>query len=332
MVSSTSMAKSGAGSNLSSHSHIYSNGVFVLAIDQAGNLWLQGSTYRSVYYTHFQGHIPPATGLWRDAGDQAWPSPDWSVCGVWRSFTDGRRYSYLSLNQCVQQKAARAQIYDSLPARDRDLTSVVVDADRSIWWAYAKTLGHVSNSQSITLELPGTYAYSLAADPAHGVWIATGQGLAYSDGTTVQQPLLDLNSRTFHGTPLDIAVDTQSVVWVNLQENGEVKSYSVATPKWRHVMNDAVNVRGIRSIAAAPEGGFWATRGWDLWRSNDPIDLRPVNAAAPPCPLRRPARCATSSSIAMVTFGVHHVNAAHWNTFPSQINGFNTSPIRPSKP
>lgn len=207
----------------------YSNGIYFLGIDTAGNLWLQGSNSRSVYYAHFQGHTPPANGVWRDAGDQSWPNFDLATCKVWRTITDGGRDSYLSPGQCRQLQTARAQLFNSLPPRDRDLTLIAIDGDKSLWWAYSKTLAHVTDSQTITFELPfaNAYAYSLATDPAHGVWVATAQGLFYSDGVTLQQPLLELNSRTFRGTPLDIAVDAHGAVWVNTLAIAGVASFLV---------------------------------------------------------------------------------------------------------
>jgi hypothetical protein len=266
-----------------------SMGIDQMRIDGVGDLWLYYNG-RFPCSSHLSGHVPPASDDWREI-DYSKASGS-GVCEQWPAATSltwltprppnfsgfALVETHVSVDDCLKLRAAKAKIR-------HPSASVAVDADQSVWYAQDRVLWHLTGSRAITLPLPGVQIYALAADPRHGVWIGTDQGLAYSDGITFDYPLADLDTRLFYGTPRRIAVDAKGVVWVDLQDNGEVRSFSDAIPRWRHVKNDGINIHDIRAITAAPGGGFWATRGWDLWKSNDPIDLRPVAAAAPPCQL-----------------------------------------------
>ena len=223
-----------------------------MKIDGDGDLWLYAYERFRSGVTHLTGHLPPTSGDWPVIDrPTSWGPND---CDAWSasanlvsSWTLGGpvtwKTTYVSAAECLRLQSAYP--------RARDNRVVAVDADRSIWWATDRVLWHLMDSHAISLSLPGTQIYALAADPKHGVWAGTDQGLAYSDGLTFDYPFTDLDTRLFYGTPLGLAINEQGVVWVNLQQNGETRSFSDAVPRWRHVQHtgDGVNIHGVRSIA-----------------------------------------------------------------------------------
>ncbi len=224
-----------------------------MAIDAIGDLWLlyksAASRSNSTGGYHFVGHIPPDSAAW-----------EYEVS-----------YSY--------SNDPYAQIPWSLKAQP-DL--IVIDRYGKTWWIKDRTLyccqADSSNSQKlpsagtentpISLDLPVDWLTSIALDPIYGVWLGSDRGLLYSDGVTIRWVPLGQEPSLLHAEPRNIAIDTEGNAWVVAAQG--VQRLWVHDSKWQDVtdfgLGPGINKWPLGTIAAAREGGIWATHGQDLWR------------------------------------------------------------------
>ena len=248
-----------------------------LGVDYDGNLWVFYSI-RFPAYTHFSGHIPPASGPWQESNSGL--SKESADCQQWQTSTTGS-YMHQSHAECQALNQAR-QAVSKITKEHALLTT---DADQSTWWATNSTLGYLSTGYSTTLALSVDKVHALAPDPVHGVWIATDQGLAYSDGSALRWMPLSLDICTFAGTAHDIIVDYKGTAWV--QTSGRLRTLSPNQDKWQPVTDLGLTGqdadRPVRAMIADPSGGIWASHGYDLWRFGGSTSIPPVTFPAPNC-------------------------------------------------
>jgi len=255
--------------------------VCALEMDNNGDLWTTiGLGSECSAADRYPGHVLPANGLWgADSGRRLTPG-ELAICQEWQAVATGS-YAYHSFSECEALNLARRAVSEIT----EEPTLLAVDGDQSAWWATNNMLGHLAGGRSITLTLPVGQVYALAPDPAHGVWIGTDRGLAYSDGKNLRWVPLGLDLCGFQGEPHDIAVDAQGVVWATTESG--IRTLAPGKLNWQPFTNPGLSdpdaTRLIQAIAAAPEGGIWATHAYDLWRFGGPRATKPQ----PPgeCPL-----------------------------------------------
>jgi len=250
-----------------------------LGVDYSGNLWIF-SGIRYPVFSHLSGHVPPTSGPWQ-GGNGGFPKES-TDCQQWQAITTGS-YTHESSAECRALNQAR----QAVSKITKEYALLAIDADQSAWWATKSTLGHLSAGYSTTLALPVDKVYALAPDPAHGVWVATDQGLAYSDGSALRWTPLGLDICTFAGTAHDIIVDHQGTAWV--QASGRLRILRPDETTWRPVTNLGVAGedadRPVRAMVADPSGGIWASHGYDLWRFDGSTSIPPATFPAPNCHL-----------------------------------------------
>lgn len=250
-----------------------------LGVGYNGDLWVFAGT-RFPVFSHLSGHVPPTSGPWQESNSGFSKEKEPADCQQWQTITTGS-YTHQSSAECQALNQAR----QAVSKITKEYALLAIDADQSTWWATTSTLGHLLAGRSTTLALPVDKVYALAPDPAHGVWIATDQGLAYSDGSALRWTPLGLDICTFAGTAHDIIVDHQGTAWV--QTSGRLRVLRSDETTWRPVTNlglvgeDAD--RPVWDIVADPHGGIWATHGYDLWRFGDSTSIQPVMFPVPNC-------------------------------------------------
>ena len=256
-----------------------------IGIDKNGDLWLFGHEERfgGSAASHFSGHIPP---------DGDWPydfylpyqvplgfSLDLTDCEAWSAST-----AYRTPADCQALEAARTQLNVS------NSTLMTIDQDGSLWWLTAgtswddpiRTLHHRLKSSAVDRKLPtarienmtidqdltGMRVNAIAPDPEHGVWLGTDRGLLYSDGETIRKISLTPDQLTLRPHPRNLAIDTQGNAWVVTAQG--VQQLPAHDSQWQAVtdfgLGPGINEWPLGTIAAAREGGIWATHGNDLWR------------------------------------------------------------------
>jgi ligand-binding sensor domain-containing protein len=253
----------------------------LLGIDYQGDLWTQAYPGYSGYIVHGQypGHLPPASGLWEPQAGAAFDIREPIDCQRWRAVTTGS-YTHRSSSECQSLQRALQTV--------RKLTTesvmLALDADQSIWWANQVKLVHLTGGRITTFALPPHQLHALAADPAHGVWLGTDQGLIYSDGSTLRWVSLSLEACTIP-TPTDIAIDSKGIAWA-----AAFKALLTLADEtnWQLVSDlgladgYGVPTSSKYAIAAAPDGGMWA-QGGVLRRFRDAIELPAVRTPQLQC-------------------------------------------------
>jgi hypothetical protein len=203
---------------------------------------------------------------------------DLADCAVWSAST-----AYRTPLECRALQAARARLNVSN-------TLMAIDRDGSLWWITGgtswddptRTLHHHltsiatdqklptvrSENMTIDQDLTGLRVNAIAPDPEHGVWLGADQGLLYSDGETLREISLALDQLTLRPHPRNLAVDTQGTAWVVTAQG--VQQLPAHGSQWQDVtdfgLGPGINEWPLGTIAAAREGGIWATHGGDLWR------------------------------------------------------------------
>jgi len=239
----------------------YPGSIYGMGIDRQGDLWLISGYSRSVIAARYEGHVPPATGAWPEKPSQT--AYDWNPvnCENWQAFA-GSGYTYRSAAECETLRQARQSI------GQYSYFDVVVDAEGGAWWIEGSSLHRQSAGQSTLVELPVTQIFALAADPERGLWAGTDRGLARIDGSDIRWVPLGLESYTLRGNPHQLAIDTDGNAWVIT--DGGLQALAAGEEAWK--VADTPDVMGpsagmwTSAITAAPDGGIWASHGWDLWR------------------------------------------------------------------
>jgi ligand-binding sensor domain-containing protein len=180
------------------------------------------------------------------------------------------------------------------------VSNILLDADGSIWrlgyyvsdltdqsvWV----LANINETQIITQELPIHSVSSTVPDPQHGIWLRTDRGWLYSDGKDVRLGLAGLEACVGPRYVKEIAIDPKGTAWVLTGFDGVYTLLSGAV-EWQHVADPTQtgqSTEPIVSIAAATEGGIWATHGDDLFR---------FGSADVMLPIRLPENCHIGKSI-----------------------------------
>lgn len=269
-------------------SGLIGNHTFLWAMDRDGDVWVQRSVDSRWYpFYRLSGHVPPKDRAWiaTNESDPAWTNPN--KC-LWQIFTNGQS-TYRSPAECQAIiQAAHSVGNISVP--------IVIDADGSIWWgdtlpqfSTSYTLNHFPDGRSITFTMPGYYSYgrsfALAPDPVHGVWIGASSGLAYSDGESIHWFTLEPDP-CIVPWPQDVTVDSRGAVWLGTAD-GRILSQSPGKVTWTAVPVPGLMgrelERPIYAIAAAPDGGLWATHGYDLFRVGGATTIGPVQVPEQRC-------------------------------------------------
>jgi ligand-binding sensor domain-containing protein len=243
------------------------NGPPKLGVDRNGDLWTQRYLgHRSYCYADscFPGHTPPQVA---PSEFECYRSPaNWGPtidCQEWQAVTTGS-YTHRSPGECAALNRAR-QAVDKIT---HESVMLAIDADQSIWWANQVELVHLFSGKMTKLALPPYSLHALAPDPVHGVWVATDQGLGYSDGKTIRWMPLGVDACTLPGFPDDMTVDAQGTMWAITR--AALRAMSPNETSWRTVMEFDLAGKEAdqswRSVAAARDGGIWAIQGCHLWR------------------------------------------------------------------
>ena len=252
-----------------------------LAIDVNGDLWLMqyNNRFGGTTALRFVGHTPPADQSWSfeyypPQLEPPWLSWDTTDCAAWVV-----SLSHRTLAECQALQAARSA--DFLPGSTLPYLTAI-DRTGSAWWITASTLHHHPanppsdqklpaahlESTITSQELPVSRITSITPDPEHGVWLGTDRGLLYSDGVTLRLVPLEQNLPTLRAQPRNIAVDTQGTAWIVTAQG--VQLLPVSGTQWQDVtdfnLGPGVKHWPLGTIAAAQEGGIWATHGGDIWR------------------------------------------------------------------
>lgn len=250
--------------------------VYQAAVNRDEELWVWRSVGRFGAPLFLPDHLPSAQLTWQSK-DLDWSQWDLTNCQHWQ-IAATYDYVYRSPAECEALNVARLAVRS---LTDKYATpKLAIDADRSVWWALQKKLGHLAGGRSTTQELPVSWITALAPDPVHGVWIGTDQGLAYSDGDDLRWVSLGLDVCAFVGMPRDLTVDAQQVTWVAADN----QVYTLA-PHGLTWMPFTDLLRGEKSAAgpvvaltAAPIEGVWATHGYDLWQFGGAQSFKPLQA------------------------------------------------------
>lgn len=243
------------------------NSYHLLGLDQGGDLWLaKGYDAR----LRFAGHAPAANGTMTAERVELFPNPESDQCGTWVALAT-RRYSYVSDFECKNL----ARLRQLGGPRDNS----ALDQDGSAWWFEDHTLYHLKDDQRT--ELPWSADFTaLTPDLVEGVWLGTEEGLVRADNRTIQPISLGLEDYQLHKRPQNLAVDLAGNVWVVTADG--VQNLLQGRDSWEPVtdfgLDEYGNTRPFGPIAAAHEGGIWATHGKDLWRFGGPSVMLPVEA------------------------------------------------------
>lgn len=299
----------------------------ILAVDLNGDVLMETFVSRSYIRYRLPGHVPPPRYRpWeatREPISSGWVDP--AEC-QFQTYISGN-FSYHSQAECRALNRARQMVREKIGQG----IYVTLDADGSAWWATVPspaplpgrptgsstsppsgTLGHLSKTVSTTLQLPGTYINWIAPDPAHGVWLGTNKGLAYSDGQDLRWVSLGLGACTIPDNPYSLVVDPQGTAWVVTV--GGVRALSPNESEWQHVPDPSQTESEIRSIAPTDGGGIWATHEYDLFRLGGEAPPTPVPPPDPKCFLLRLTAGAGSVWSASLNCGFlqFNVSSASW--------------------
>ena len=229
------------------------NRVYQFGLDQSGDLHLAAGVSRGVRFAHFKGHVPPPDREWAELGDTGTQAPSPFNCVGWQALVTINR-AYQTPEECAQQQAAE----NTIRSLTYEYPNIAIDVDGSAWWATGNTLSHLIDGTSITVPLAVANIYALAPDAAHGVWLGTNRGLAY----TSPQQTLWFNPRVPHDTfpkPItDITFDTHGTPYVATWDIGSV--YTLTDTHWSQVTYNPLRPVVI-SFTAALDGGIWVTHG-----------------------------------------------------------------------
>ncbi|HTP10576.1 MAG TPA: hypothetical protein VMP08_20120 [Anaerolineae bacterium] len=252
----------------------------VHTIDSNGDLWVCNflaeptKACRDMYL--LAGHTPPPNHEWWIATPSS-SRPDSNSCGSSESpYYHPHPGGCQSLENARQ--LARTKIPDD-PSMPRLTTDFVeFDADGSIWWADVYldgddnpvwSLFHIVGDKITKIKLPAYWVNTTMPDPQHGIWLGTDRGWLYSDGVDVRAGLteLDVCSEPFFAK--EVEVDTSGKTWA-LTDIGTLYSLAPGVLKWQQIADPyrvvtPIDTYGILSIAAASDGGIWATHGDDLF-------------------------------------------------------------------
>jgi len=261
----------------SSSSDLNAFNVNEAAVNRDGELWVWRTVGRFSTPLFLPDHLPSTQLTWQTK-DLDWSLWDLTNCQHWQ-MAAAYDYTYRSPAECETLNVARLAVRSLIGKYAAP--KLAIDADHSVWWANQKTLGHLVGGRSTTRELPVSWINTLAADPDHGVWIGTDQGLAYSDGDNLRWVPLGLDVCAFIGRPRDLVVDAQSVTWL-AADNGV---YTLAPHGLTWLPFTDLGLAGeknaagpVVAIAAAPTGGVWATHGYDLWPFGGAQSFKPIQA------------------------------------------------------
>ena len=256
-------------------------------VDVNGDFWLEWTESRYQPAFRFEGHDPPR--------DKSWPGIYVEMssrhapfdCGWWRIYRSST-FTYRSLEECqrlVKAQAVINQIHAYGP--------FAADVDGTLWWANDTTLSHLAADGLMLSQFPVARNYRLAADPKHGVWLATQEGLFFSGGKTLQHVSIGLEKHTLYPTG-SIAIDTSGRVWTTKVHG--LQRLDTHTQRWSRVddalVGHLLNMINIEGLAAAVDGGVWI---WGI-RDRDILfhyDGRQITPLAPPDP-----RCGSMPAMA----------------------------------
>ena len=258
----------------------------VIAIELNGDVLLETFVSRSTIRYRLPGHVPPPRyRLWEATREPVSSHWDPNECRFKTYISNG--FSYRSQAECLALKQARQTVQEKIG----QYAYVALDADRSIWWVAiplgytSPVLGHWSKGISTTFQLPVKAVNALAADRTRGIWLGTDKGLAYSDGKTLRWTSLGLGACTISATPYDVAIDSQGTVW--LATSAGIQKLTRNELNWQSVMDVGLAgqeiFRPVRAIALAPDGGIWASHGYDLWRFGSSSTMSPIRVPDPTC-------------------------------------------------
>ena len=166
--------------------------------------------------------------------------------------------AYRSPEECEKQTASE----EAIKPFTFEYPNIVIDGDGSLWWATGSSFNHLVNGSSTAFPLPTGPIYAMAADSKHGVWLGTDRGLAYYNERQTKWYSPHIDRPIFQGTPIDVAIDARGTAYVPTQDASELYTLPVGEKQW--TVTDVAQSRSIVSIAAASDGGLWATHGWDL--------------------------------------------------------------------
>lgn len=244
-----------------------------IAVDAAGNLWLEFSDYRgSKYSARYRGHVPAADVMAFDSAGYYGLTVGTIDCDQWPAAARTYGQFHRSAAECRTLQS----VGKTLPPARYPSTQLAFDTDGSIWRAdlYDGSISHWVNGISTTVGLPaGTRIDALAPDPTQGVWIGTDQGLAHAAATELRW-LPDLDQHFTLGRPIDLSVEPSGNVWVLTAESAlNWLPADRSSTQFKAIANV-----GARAMAAAADS-LWITHGTDLIR----IKLGdPPSASAPP--------------------------------------------------
>lgn len=229
-----------------------------IAVDAAGNLWLEFSDYRgSKYSARYHGHVPAADVMEFDSDGYYGLTMGAIDCDQWPAAARTYGQFYSSAAECRALQSAHQTV---LPPSRYPSTQLALDTDGSIWRAdlYDGSISHWVNGISTTVGLPaGIRVAAMAPDPTRGVWIGTDRGLAYAAGTELRW-LPDLDQYFAPGRPIDLSVESSGEVWVLTAES---------TLNWRPADRSSAQFEAIANVGAramAASDGLWITHGTDL--------------------------------------------------------------------
>jgi hypothetical protein len=275
-----------------------------IGIDKRGDLWLlyPDDRFGGMSAAHFTGHVPPG-GDWSYDFYRAYQVPlqfnlNVTDCQAWVAVAA----LYRTAAECEALKAARTLA--NMPVAAWPALAAIDQAD-SFWWvtnsgswdALTFTLHHYRGNAVADRKLPtarienttvnqdlgGAQVSALVPDPSHGVWLGTNRGLLYSDGETVRKIPLAQDQPTLRAGPRNIAIDTDGNAWVVTAQG--VQKLPAQSSSWQDVhdfgLSRALNGWALGTIAAAREGGIWATHGQDLWRFGGSTSTPLMNPALP---------------------------------------------------
>ena len=251
--------------------------VDTLGIDQVGDLWIVDLNGRfGPTGFHFTGHIPPDDAVWTFDYNDPYHMPQrlsmqLSNCQTWAAIVSqpvwsvSKLYSHRTPQECEALQTA----YTLMPHLNAVLALVAIDRDGSTWSVAERTVYHRVGNTTTGQTLPTDQVMTIVSDPVHGVWLGTERGVWYSNGETLRAIPLDRDSRaTLRPRPRNIAIDSQGNAWIITAQG--VQRLSANDTKWQTVTDfglaPGINSWPLGVIAAAHEGGIWATHGGDLWR------------------------------------------------------------------
>ena len=292
--------------------------VEALGIDQNGDFWLQGNNSRYPFTYRFKGHVPPL--------GEPWPADDVAVtarhdpfdCDWWHRLRSGF-VTYRSPEECRQLIAARTALN-----QQNTYAQYAASSDGAVWWAGDALYRLAADGSTVSqIPLQTTYPSHIAADPNHGAWLATKQGLYFTDGNILQPVSIRLEGDTLSPAS-DLAIDTGGTVWIATQQGLQrfIPEGQHWSPGNEIQPREGPAALRIMGLAAAPDDTLWIyTDGSDpLWHYADGT-LTSVSD---------PAACYwifDPRSVLRVTCGLPARRSAFWIPVAAATPGRNIDPI-----